>query len=52
VAALASLALIPLAVEVDALVALALAAAISAALVSYEALRFAETRRRMRSTAH
>jgi low temperature requirement protein LtrA len=52
VAALVSLALIPLAVEVDALVALALAAAISAALVSYEALRFAETRRRMRSTAH
>jgi len=52
VAALASLALIPLAVEVDALVALALAAAISAALVSYEALRFAEARRRMRSAAH
>jgi low temperature requirement protein LtrA len=52
VAALLSLALIPLAVEVDALVALALAAAISAALVSYEALRFAETRRRMRSAAH
>jgi low temperature requirement protein LtrA len=52
VAALVSLALIPLAVEVDALVALALAAAISAALVSYEALRFAETRRRMRSASH
>jgi low temperature requirement protein LtrA len=51
-AALASLALIPLAVEVDALVALAIAAAIAAGLVAYEALRFAEARRRMRSAAH
>jgi low temperature requirement protein LtrA len=52
VAALVCLALIPLAVEVDALVALAIAAAISAALVAYEALRFAEARRRMRSVGH
>ena len=51
-AALLSLALIPLAVEVDALVALAIAAAIAAGLVAYEALRFAEARRRMRGAAH
>ena len=51
-AALASLALIPLAIEVDALVALAMAAAIAAGLVAYEALRFAEARRRMRGPAH
>jgi len=51
IAALLSLALIPLAVEVDALVALAMAAAISAALVAYEALHFAEARRRMRGAA-
>jgi low temperature requirement protein LtrA len=51
-AALASLALIPLAVEVDALVALAMAAAIAGGLVGYEALRFAEARRRMRGGAH
>jgi low temperature requirement protein LtrA len=51
-AALLSLAMIPVAVEVDALIALAIGAAISAALVAYEALRFAEARRRMRSAAH
>jgi low temperature requirement protein LtrA len=52
VAALLSLALIPLAVEVDALIALTGAAALTAGLVGYEALRFAEARRRVRSAAH
>jgi low temperature requirement protein LtrA len=51
-AAVLSLAMIPLAVEVDALIALAIGAAISAGLVAYEALRFAEARRQMRSAAH
>jgi low temperature requirement protein LtrA len=51
-AALLCVALIPLAVEVDALVALAVAATITAGLVSYEAVRFAEARRRLRSAAH
>jgi low temperature requirement protein LtrA len=52
VAALVSVALIPLAVEVDALVGLAVAAALTAMVVAYEALRFAEARRRVRSAAH
>ncbi|MDQ5834804.1 MAG: low temperature requirement protein A, partial [Actinomycetota bacterium] len=52
VAALLCVALIPLAVEVDALVALAVAAAITSGLVGYEALHFAEARRRLRGTAH
>jgi low temperature requirement protein LtrA len=52
VAALISVALIPLVVEVDALVALAVAAGLTAILVAYEALRFAESRRRVRSAAH
>jgi low temperature requirement protein LtrA len=43
-----SLALIPLAVEVDALVALALAAALTSAVIAYEALHFREARRRIR----
>jgi hypothetical protein len=43
------LALIPLAVEVDALGALAIAAAVSAALVAYEVIRFAEPRVRVRA---
>ncbi len=51
-AAILCLALIPLATEVDALIALAIAAAISAALVAYEALHFADARRRMRAAAH
>jgi low temperature requirement protein LtrA len=51
-AALLSLALIPLAVEVDALIALTGAATLTAGLVGYEALRFAEARRRVRSAAH
>ena len=52
VAALLCLALIPLAVEVDALIALAIAATVTSGLVAYDALHFAESRRRMRSVAH
>ena len=52
VAALLCLALIPAAVEVNALIALAIAATITSGLVAYEALHFAESRRRMRSVAH
>jgi low temperature requirement protein LtrA len=48
-AALLSVALIPLVVEVDALIALAAAAALTAMVAAYEALRFAEARRRVRS---
>ena len=51
-AALLSLALIPLVLEVDALVALAAAAVITSGLVAYEALRFAESRRRLRAAVH
>ena len=51
-AALLSLALIPLVPEVDALVALAVAAAITSGLVAYEAVRFAESRRRLRAAVH
>ena len=50
-AALVSVSLIPLAVEVDALVAVAIAAIVSAALIAYEVNRFAEARRRVRSGA-
>ena len=52
VAALLALALIPLALEVDALITLAIAAALTAGLVAYEALRFAEARHRMRAAHH
>jgi low temperature requirement protein LtrA len=47
-AAVACVALIPLATEVDALVALAVVTAISAAVIAYEAIRFADTRHRVR----
>jgi low temperature requirement protein LtrA len=43
-----SLALIPLAVEVDALVAVALAAALSSSVIAYEAVHFREARHRIR----
>jgi low temperature requirement protein LtrA len=46
--AILCLALIPLAVEVDALVSLALAAGLASGLVGYEAIRFAESRARVR----
>ena len=52
VAALLALALIPLALEVDALITLAIAAALTAVLVGYEAMRFAEARHRMRAAHH
>ena len=42
------LALIPLGTEVDAFVALALAAAVTSAVIAYEAIRYAEARRRVR----
>jgi low temperature requirement protein LtrA len=48
VALLACLALIPLGTEVDALVAVALAAALTSSVVAYEAVRYAEARRRVR----
>ena len=51
--ALLCLALIPFATEVDSIVALGVAAAISSALIAYEALHFAEARRRVReASAH
>jgi low temperature requirement protein LtrA len=50
-AAVVSLALIPLAVEVAALVALAIAAAVSSALIAYEVNRFADARSRVRAGA-
>ena len=45
------LALIPLATEIDALVSLAIAAAITSGVVGYETIRFAEARRRLRQPA-
>jgi low temperature requirement protein LtrA len=48
IAAVVCLALIPLGTEVDALVALGLAAAVAAAPIAYEAIRFSETRHRVR----
>jgi low temperature requirement protein LtrA len=46
--AVVSLALIPLAIEVDALVALAVATAVSCALIAYEVIRLAEQRATIR----
>jgi low temperature requirement protein LtrA len=48
VALIVALALIPLAVEVDALVAVALAAVLSSSVIAYEAIHFREARRRIR----
>jgi low temperature requirement protein LtrA len=44
-----SVALIPLAAEVDALLALGLAAALTSAVILYEVMRYAEDRRRIRA---
>jgi len=44
-----ALALIPVGTEVDAVVALGLAAAVTATVIGYEAIRYAETRRRVRA---
>ena len=49
VAVVLCLALIPLATEIDALAALAIAAAVTSGLISYEAIRFREARARMRA---
>jgi hypothetical protein len=49
VVALAAIALIPLAREVDALVALALAAALASAVIAYEAVRYRDSRQRIRA---
>jgi low temperature requirement protein LtrA len=48
-AALLSLALVPVGTEVDALIAVAAAAAITSALIAYEAIRFREARARVRA---
>ncbi len=47
-ALIVSLALIPLAVEVDALLAVALAAALTSSVIAYEAVHFREARQRIR----
>jgi low temperature requirement protein LtrA len=49
VAAVSCLPLIWVAMEVDALVALGLAAAVASAVIAYEALRYADTRERVRA---
>jgi low temperature requirement protein LtrA len=49
VALVVGVALIPVATEVDALVALGLAAALTSAVIGYEVLRYADARRRVRS---
>jgi hypothetical protein len=48
---LACIALIPAVTHTDALVALAIAAAITSSLIAYEAIRFSEARARMRAAA-
>jgi low temperature requirement protein LtrA len=49
VALIVAVALIPVAAEVDALVAMALAAALTSAVIGYEVLRYADARRRIRA---
>ena len=49
VALAVAVALIPLATEVDALVAMGLAAALTSAVIAYEVVRYAEARRRIRT---
>jgi hypothetical protein len=49
VALAVSLALIPFATEVDSLVALGLAAAVTVGVILYEVLRYSEDRRRIRA---
>jgi low temperature requirement protein LtrA len=51
VALVACLVLIPLGTEVDAIVALALAAAVTSTVIAFEAIRYAEARRRVRHEA-
>ena len=47
--AVAAAALIPVATSVDALVALALVAALASGMIAYEAIRFREARKRIRT---
>jgi low temperature requirement protein LtrA len=49
VALIVAVGLIPVATEVDALVAMALAAALTSAVIGYEVLRYADARRRIRT---
>ena len=49
VAAIISLALIPLALQLDALATLAMAAAVTSGLIAYEVIRFADPRARLRA---
>jgi low temperature requirement protein LtrA len=49
VALVVALALIPLATEVDAIVAMGLAAALTSAVIAYEVVRYSEARRRVRA---
>jgi low temperature requirement protein LtrA len=49
VAASISLALIPLALQLDALATLAMAAAVTSGLIAYEVIRFADPRARLRA---
>jgi low temperature requirement protein LtrA len=49
VALVVAVALIPVATQVDALVAMALAAALTSAVIAYEVVRYAEARRRIRT---
>jgi low temperature requirement protein LtrA len=49
VALVVAVALIPVATQVDALVAMALAAALTSAVIAYEVVRYAEARRRLRT---
>jgi low temperature requirement protein LtrA len=48
VALVVCLALVPLATEIDALIALALACLVTSSVIAYEAIRYAEARRRIR----
>ena len=52
VAAVACLCLIPLSAEIDAIWALALAAAVTSAVIAYETIRYAEARSRVRRRTH
>jgi len=52
VVALIALALIPMAMEVDALITVGLLAALLSALITFEAIHFREARRRVRAAAH
>jgi low temperature requirement protein LtrA len=52
VAALLAFALIPVGLEIDSLITLALLAVLTSCLVAYEAWRFRESRRKLRAAAH